>query len=289
MNLLQTMIRRNCKTLTDPLVSVVVPTFNRAEFLPRAVISVLNQSVEDIELVISDDGSTDHTETYIRQIMTRDNRVVYIPGQHNHGAQEARNKGIKAAKGKWIAFLDSDDEWLPTMLDAGLILHKETGCSVVHSQGFWIDENNPENPKICLPELSGMAYKKLLCHPGPMFQGLLVKRECLEQIGLLDESFVSYQEWDTFIRLSKHFELAFVSEPVFNYFIHSDNTISIDQKRDADGWAQVVEKHKTEIIKNCGVEMLIKHYKIIAKKYDSIGSNDISEKYKRKYEKISRN
>lgn len=96
-------------------VSVIIPTYNRAHLLGRAIQSVLAQTYEDFEIIVVDDASTDVTEQVVKSFA--DDRINYIRHQKNKGGSSARNTGIKAAKGEFIAFLDSDDEWVPKKLE----------------------------------------------------------------------------------------------------------------------------------------------------------------------------
>jgi len=121
-----------------------------------------------------------------------------------------------------------------------------------------------------IPPLRGYIYPKILNEPGPMFQGLLLKKECLEKIGLLDETIISWQEWDTFIRLAKYFEFGFVSEPCFIWHWHEGHTISKDKRKEAEGYYQIVEKHADEIIKYAGTEALMNHYMITLEKLKAL-------------------
>ena len=100
--------------MSKPYVSIILPTYNRANQLPRAIYSVLNQTYENFELIIVDDASKDDTEAIVSQI--NDPRISYIKNQHNCGAAGARNVGIKNARYDFIAFQDSDDEWMPEKL-----------------------------------------------------------------------------------------------------------------------------------------------------------------------------
>ena len=94
----------------NPLISVIIPTFNRAHVLLRAVDSVLKQSYKNFELIVIDDGSTDHTDELLSSYV-REGKIQYLK-QENKGVSSARNFGVKSSKGDWLAFLDSDDEWL---------------------------------------------------------------------------------------------------------------------------------------------------------------------------------
>lgn len=99
-----------------PTVSVVIPTYNRAHLVGRAIQSVLNQTYQDFEIIVVDDGSTDNTEEVVKSF--NDPRIRYIRHDQNRGGSAARNTGIKMARGEYIAFQDSDDEWLPEKLES---------------------------------------------------------------------------------------------------------------------------------------------------------------------------
>src|SRR5690348_1065740 len=109
-----------------PVVSVILPTYNRASLISRAIRSVLNQTFTDWELLIVDDGSTDATEQLIRS-RSADSRIRYMKLPQNVGMCNARNHGIALARGEFIAFLDSDDEWLPTKLEKQLAVFRRDG------------------------------------------------------------------------------------------------------------------------------------------------------------------
>ncbi len=259
------------KSPNENSVSVVVPAYNRQKTIERAIASALQQNYPVHEIIVVDDCSTDNTVQIIQEFVKHDSRIKLLRHERNKGAQAARNAGIRNATGEWIAFLDSDDEWLPTRLQAGFDLQEREGFNVIHSQCY-ITEGNDNNPRnMGIPSLSGNIYKELLKRPFPMFQGLLVKRECLERIGYLDEAITSFQEWDTSIRLARHYEFGFVSEPLFIYHrCHSEDTISNDKYKDAEGYYQIVEKHADEIIKYAGTEALINHYMITLEKLKAL-------------------
>lgn len=251
----------------DSLVSVIIPCHNRAEFIGRAVKSVQNQSYESWELIIVDDGSTDDTVRIAQELARLGQRTQVMEMKQNRGAQAARNAGIRIARGDWVAFLDSDDEWLPDSLGARLEVAARDNVEVVHSECLVVRYPEKELKPIGMPPLAGDAYEPLLRGPGPMFQGLLVRRPALERIGYLDESIISYQEWDTFIRLAGHYALGFVAVPTFIYHCHSGSTISQDSLREARGYEQVTRKHRAEIVKHVGWGALAEHYRRTAAFY----------------------
>ena len=194
----------------------------------------------------------------------------------------ARNEGIKASCAKWIAFLDSDDEWLTPKLEWQLLVANETKAEVISGLCLrWVD-GEPTPTIWNLPKLNENAYSSLLKSPSITFPSLVVERTLIKKIGYLDETIVSFQEWDTAIRLAEIAQFAFVDSPLFIYHLHED-TISKDMIRDASGFAQIVEKHKEQILKIAGKEALYNHYKSIYNKYNKIGHSNrflYRDKYK---------
>jgi len=149
----------------NPTVSVIIPAYNQANFIGKAIESVLRQTYQDFEIIVIDDGSTDNTEEITRGF--KDKRVKYIKKyKKNRGISVARNIGIKTARGKYIALLDSDDEWLPEKLDKQInILQSESPeVGVVYSNLCYIDENgNNMNRKLRnSKKAEGYIYEDLL-------------------------------------------------------------------------------------------------------------------------------
>ena len=249
-------------------IAAVIPTFNRVDTLGRAIRSVQMQTRPVDEVLIVDDGSTDDTEALVRQVIAQDRRVQYIQLSHG-GAQRARNAGIQAARSRWIAFLDSDDEWLPGRIRLGLQAARLRQASVVHSEG--VKYENGQALILGRSSLQGQVYAELLAKCGPTFPGLLVCKECFDKAGLLDERLVSWQEWDALLRLARHYELAYVPEPCFVWHRHEKDTISADKSRDALGYCQVVEAYKDEILRVLGPTGLLEHYRILLGKFRRAG------------------
>lgn len=251
-----------------PLVSVIIPTHNRAKLMQRAVNSVLSQTFKDFEIIIVDDASSDNTREILEELKRQDTRIKSYRLDQNLGAQGARNVGIKSSCAKWIAFLDSDDEWLTRKLEWQFLLANETKAEVISGLCLRWVEGEPTPTIWNLPKLSENAYRSLLKSPSTMFQGLLVKRKLLKKIGYLDEAIVSFQEWDAAIQLAEIAQFAFVDSPLFIYHLHNEDTISKDMIRDANGFEQIVEKHKEQILKFAGREALYGHYKSIYNRYN---------------------
>jgi glycosyltransferase involved in cell wall biosynthesis len=254
----------------EPLISVVIPAYNRERTIAKAIRSVQHQTYTQWEGIVVDDGSTDATASVVDNIIKKDNRIRLIRHSANRGAQAARNTGIRAAKGTWISFLDSDDEWLPHSLKVRLDKAVECNAAVVHSGGYIIMNGQKLEPyRVSQP--SGRVYKTLLTNEKPMFPTLLVKKKALERIGYLDEKVPALQEWDTYIRLAKYFSFAFVPEPTFIYDYRTQNAIDRDTLRCARGYQYVVKKHFFPILIYAGSKALSDHYSGISRLYEKAG------------------
>jgi glycosyltransferase involved in cell wall biosynthesis len=264
------------------LVSIVVPVFNRGFIVREALESILNQTYQGWEAFVVNDGSTDDTSKVVKGYMRKDSRIRLIEQDRQRGAQAARNTGIRSARGTWIAFLDSDDRWLPHSLEARLKLTQKGSHHVVHSDCYMQSPGSNELERFGVPPMQGQIYKELLRRPGPMFQGLLVSKEALSRIGLLDETIVSYQEWDTAIRLAKHHAFGFVLEPTFLYDCRHADTISKDVLRAAEGYEQVFAKHLWSIFRFLGPNALAWHYQTAAGLYFKAGDENNAHRCLRK-------
>lgn len=261
------------------LISVVIPAHNRSKYIERAILSVIAQDFSNIEIIVVDDGSTDNTVQIAQEYAGRYQNVRLIEHERKKGAQAARNTGISIARGKWIAFLDSDDEWLPGSLSSRYEVAVKHDFQVIHSECYVVRFPNLERKLFGIPALSGMVFREILSKPGPMFQGLLVKKTALEHIGYLDERILSFQEWDTSIRLSQYFAFGFVQEPTFIYHCHGDETISKDRLREARGYEQIIYKHKENIKGVIGRKGLAKHYEVIGRLYKNAGKMKNARRY----------
>lgn len=246
----------------DPKISVVIPAFNRRDTVNRCLDSVLAQTPPPFEVIVVDDCSSDKTVDAVTSYPERQVRCVSL--EKRCGAQAARNRGVAEAKGDWIAFQDSDDEWLPGKLMKQLDALADSGFdpwTVVHGDSIWLDASGKEI-KVDLPQVEGEdAYAELLTRPGPMFQSLLVSKLALQEIGYLDVNVPSYQEWDTAIRLAQRCRFVHIREPLFIYHLHQGETISKDAGRGIAGYQYVIDKFREEILAVCGTTVWESHLK----------------------------
>jgi glycosyltransferase involved in cell wall biosynthesis len=224
--------------LSPPSISVVIPAFDRAGVLPRSVGSVLAQTVPPLEVIVVDDSSADETERVVAELGSE--LVRYVRLDSRSGAQAARNRGVAEARGDWIAFQDSDDEWLSDKLERQVALIEDE-WTVVHGGGV-AGEKTMGRRLIGEPD----ALAVLLRRPATLFPALLVSRAALDRIGPLDEELPSFQEWDTSIRLARFCRFVAPEDPVFVYH-RSPDAISESPLAEIRGYERVIDKHRGEI------------------------------------------
>ncbi len=242
-------------------ISVIIPTYNRSKTIEYCLKSVLNQTFPAFEVIVVDDCSTDNTIEIVKNYP--DERIKCFILTQNSGAQVARNRGIKEAKGEWIAFQDSDDEWLPEKLEKQVKELEKLNFdpfTVIHGSCFVFNLNENKKTVWNLPIIEGKKNNlKILTTSSPMFQAMLISKKALEKINYLDDKVPSYQEWDTSILLSKYCQFVHIKEPLFIYYLHGDETISKNKFRDILGYQYIINKHKQEIITNCGEKTYNNH------------------------------
>lgn len=203
-----------------PTVSVIISTYNRAHLLGRAIQSVLDQTYQDLEIIVVDDASTDNTEEIVSGF--KDERIQYVRHEENKGGAAARNTGIKIANGDYVGLLDDDDEWLGDKLQKQVDAMEElpdndwggTYCGHFHM-----------GHKVTRVEAikQGNLKKELL--KGEVNVGasstLLFRRHAICEVGLFDEDLARYQDWELLIRFFRRYKLSSVREPLVKVYGHN--------------------------------------------------------------------
>ncbi|MEM3407746.1 MAG: glycosyltransferase [Nitrososphaerota archaeon] len=209
---------------SSPLVSVIIPTYNRAWLLSKAVESVLNQSYQNFEVIIIDDCSEDDTKNLVKKF--KDRRIRYIRHRKRKGAAAARNTGIKAAKGNYIAFQDSDDYWHPKKLEKQMrtFLNAPHDLGVVYTSFWRIDGNKKVYyPRPHIKPKEGYLHEVLLKTNFIGLSTAVVKRKCFEKAGVFDEDLPRQQDWDLWLRISKYYCFKHIDEPLVTSYLHHDS------------------------------------------------------------------
>jgi glycosyltransferase involved in cell wall biosynthesis len=204
-------------------ISVIIPAYNRAHTLRRALDSVIAQKGADFEILLVDDGSTDHTKLLTEGFAQKkpDFRYFY---QNNQGPSAARNLGIREAKGDYLAFLDSDDEWLPGKLTAQLeFFAQNPDYLICQTEEIWIRNGTRVNPMKKHRKFGGFIFEKCLPLSIVSPSCVMMKREFFETVGLFDESLPVCEDYDLWLRTSAHFPAGLIEKPyVIKYGGHSD-------------------------------------------------------------------
>jgi glycosyltransferase involved in cell wall biosynthesis len=215
----------------NPLVSIIIATYNREKLILRSIESAIKQSFKDFEILIIDDGSTDNTYHLIKEICRRDKRLKYIY-QENKGWPSAYNNGILNSNGKYIAFLDSDDEWLPEKLEKQVaFLENDKNFDGVTCYGNIILDDKEKIKLGVLKQLDDYnnQLKNLINGDFPPIpSSLLLKKEIFEKVGYYDEFLKLSADSDMMIRILKAgFKIGVIKEVLFNYYIHKQNLTGI--------------------------------------------------------------
>lgn len=205
----------------NPLVSVVIPTYNKAQYLKKAIESVLNQTYKAIEMIIIDDGSTDNTQQVVKSF--NDPKIIYI-WQKNKGPAAAKNTGIKKAQGKYIAFLDSDDLWLEEKLEKQLeFMEKNPEMSLLGTGCYEIDSQGKILGKKIFPK-KNENLQKILIRYNPFIQSsVLVKKEVFDKIKGYDENFSESEDYEFWLRVARYYKIANLPELLVMKRYHSEN------------------------------------------------------------------
>jgi glycosyltransferase involved in cell wall biosynthesis len=265
------------------LVSVIIPTYNRAETVSRAIDSVLDQSHDDLEVLVVDDGSTDDTESVLESY--DDERVRPIYHETNQGANVARNTGIEHARGKYVAFLDSDDEWRPEKLEAQLdLLEKRSEEWVAAYCGFSFELTSP------VDRLRGLAASVLSrADEQPRMEGgeeligeiladnvhtgagstLLVRTDVAREVDGFDETLDRFQDPEFVLRILEVGKLAYVDEPLV--VREETPTPSADTIKQADEQYLSLYEAEVDRFEAEGYEIRSSHDLVLAKSFLSEG------------------
>lgn len=228
--------------MTNPLVSVIIPTFNRRRMLNQAIESVVMQTIEDWELIVVNDASTDGTDELLRNWMKKDKRIRYERNDVLSGGSGARNIGIYKAKGEFIAFLDDDDMWLPAKLEKQLNLFKKNPEAVASS--CWFTACYFWGKRIirtaCNPDLQQLLSDNILGSASVC----MVRKSVIKEIGGFSENLPSAQDWDFWISLRIQGSIMTVCESLVNYSVHQESKISTDLTKKHIGFRRFFLKYR---------------------------------------------
>jgi glycosyltransferase involved in cell wall biosynthesis len=243
------------------LVSVIIPTHQRAHLIRKSIQSVLDQSYNNIEIIVVDDCSSDNTAEVVNAIHAP--HIRYLRHDANKGASAARNTGIKNAKGNYIAFQDSDDLWLPGKLERQmhLIEYAPSDVGIVYSCFKRITQGKEELiPYSWVNKRDGDIHDELLKGSFIGLPTILVRKQCFEILGGFDEALPRLQDWELVLRFSKHYRFLYIDDPLL-VASSTPNSISENKTSRVVALKHILDKHR---------ESFKKHPLILANYYYSI-------------------
>lgn len=268
--------------MKSPKVTVAVSTYNREKYINDCINSVLEQSYQDFELIIIDDGSTDNTRDVVQKY--NDPRIKYYY-QNNSGQNSARNAGINYASADYVALMDSDDVWHPEKLEKQVeILEENPDIGLVYCGTELIDKNGKSCGRKPLVTHSGHILDKLLM-TNFLYNGScpLFRKSCIERVGLFDCSITRMTDWEFYLRFAIHYKFFGIDEYLLKYRIHNE-TMSHNFKDYESCGIKILEKvfndedldSKYLKYKN---EAIARRYSYLGKRYFENGFFQESRKY----------
>jgi glycosyltransferase involved in cell wall biosynthesis len=227
------------------LVSVIIPTYNRANFVVEAIESVLAQTYKNFEIIVVDDGSTDGTEKTLEPY--RD-RIVYIY-QENQGPAAARNAGIRRATGQYIAFLDSDDLWMRDKLELQVeYLDEHPDYGLIHTNFERWELCNGEVVQVRLgyryPIPTGYIHRYMFMGGAVLIPTVLLRKECFHKVGYFSEDLWYYENFDLCLRISRYYKIGFIDKALVTIRLHGANfSQSYSRSKGAMSYIHVLRNH----------------------------------------------
>jgi glycosyltransferase involved in cell wall biosynthesis len=234
--------------VTTPLVSVIIPTFNRSDLLQLTLESVRAQTLEDFEVIVVDDGSTDNTREVVESFDQRFRYVYQVKG----GRSRARNRALGLARGRYVAFLDSDDLFFPNKLELQaqrLTDHPEAGW--IYSATRNIDDDGRDRGHGYEASVCGCVYPEVALYipVTVILSTVMVRREVLDAVGGFDEDMDRFEDVDMWRRISRRYEVLAVSEPLIGFRAHAGNTMEhpLEVYRSASSYVRKVLREDADL------------------------------------------
>lgn len=238
--------------MVDTKVSVIITTYKRPlEIVKRSLNSVLNQTYKNIEIIIVDDSPKEfyERECIEKYVSTLNKGIQYIKQPKNMGANFARNTGIKASKGDFIAFLDDDDSWAPQKIELQLNEFKNKDVGMVYCKAQFIEETG-KNRSFSSKLKKGYIFDDLLYENfigGTSF--VMFSRVALNYTNGFTETLLANQDWDVYLQVARKFKINYVDEVLVNYYWHDGERITSNPQKKIQGWEYLYHLYRDELLK----------------------------------------
>jgi glycosyltransferase involved in cell wall biosynthesis len=226
-----------------PKVSIIIPTYNREEYIVDAIESLLSQTFRDFEIIVIDDGSTDNT----KQVLSKYGDKIRYIYQVNSERAVARNKGIEASKGEYIAFLDSDDLCMSNRLVEQVnVLDSKPDVGLVYANAIYVDyaKNIVIDKTAYIQRPSGFIFRYIVLAKDIFSPSqVLVRRSCFNKVGYFDHSTIPAEDWDMWLRIAKVYKVEHIPRPLVKYRLHSRESIGRQAESTLKAKLKVSQKH----------------------------------------------
>ena len=239
--------------MNDVVVSVIVTTYKREpQMVKRAVDSILNQSYKALEVIVVDDSPSDYImrDDVRNTIESMGDRARYIQHEKNMGACAARNTGIENSHGEFVAFLDDDDEWLPTKLEKQMSKFKNPKVGLVYCSSFTCYSDGTKKAKNLVKHTDNIIIELLRENFIGSTSFAVMRKDVAIKAGMFDVHIKSAQDCDMWIRMAQISEIDYVDEPLVNYYIHEGENISGNPKNKIQGLERLNQKYWEYISKD---------------------------------------
>ena len=229
-------------------ISIIIPSYNRAQLLKETLKSIESQSSDNWECIIVDDFSKDDTKDVVLEYSKRNVHFAYYLNEHKKGAQGARNTGLDHAKNDWVIFFDSDNKMHPDFIEVmSSLITNDNGIDVLACCSDVIDIEKGNTGKVMNPRCKGNIHDNLFTNKSYVdYNQAIIRKSRLFEIGGLDEDCPSMQEWDTHIRLSNVAKYDMIEQSLVDYYVGGNDAISSNTKREAIGRLYILRKHIDE-------------------------------------------
>jgi len=250
--------------MNKPVISIILPTFNRANTINNSVDSILNQTFNSLEIIIIDDASTDNTYQVVKEYQKKESHIIYVKNKKNVGCAKSRNIGLKYAQAETVAFMDDDDQYADKEILTCLYSKmKSEGCELVIANYGLGDE-------LRFMERFGEDFKyNIMKSPGPFLQCVLIKKQLIIKAGItFDSQAIPSEDWDFFITISKLNPIvSYCACTAFNWNLNP-NSQSLNFLKEANALAYICKKHQNYITTNLNSKIMSTHYRRVARVYE---------------------
>lgn len=213
-----------------PLVSVIIPTYNRAQSLVKAIKSVQRQTFSKIEILICDDGSTDNSRQLVTTLSHSDPRIIWLEGKHSGLPAVPRNRGIRHAKGEWIAFLDSDDIWLSNKISSQLV--QKNQYDMICSNAIRLTSKSKPSPYFSQTFQPHLKFFDLINDNYVICSSVIARRDCLVAVGLFPVSvdLKVGEDYALWLKTASKYKIGYLSTPLLKYSDDPQHSIRCESK-----------------------------------------------------------